>query len=79
MEQKAFLQELGYEVIPVLYVIETKRIAVTSSSNGLLKYINRASARGQKRIFRKLKATELKTLEELNIACTPCKYKINLS
>ena len=78
MEQKEYLETLGYEVVPVLYAINTRRITVMPSSNGLLRYINRAAARGQKQIFRNLKESEKRALEEVQVSYTPIKYKINL-
>lgn len=78
-EQKEYVEQLGYTVIPWIYEITTKSIiGIRGVTEPMIRDVHYAGKRGQKKLYRKLKKKELKTLEEYGVRCYPFKYKIIL-
>lgn len=82
-EQRDFVQTLGYQVTPWIYevqtaIIENRAGLQTQKSLGILWELHFARKRGQKKMYKHLKANEVKILEQYNVSFVPLKYKIIL-
>lgn len=78
-QQKVFIQQLGYEVIPYLYEVKTKTFMNLSSiKNSKLKEIHYSCKKGKKAIVLKLNKEDMKILEEYAVKFRPIKFKIIL-
>ena len=79
-EQREFVENnLGYRIIPWIYEISTTTIAsVNFGGDSMMYQIYTARRRGQKKIYRKLKRREKKSLDDYGIRYRPFKYKIVL-
>lgn len=78
-EQRTYLQELGYEMVPVLYTVRTKRFKnLFNIKNNMLKEIHYACKNGKKTISLKLTKEDMKILEEYSVKFYPSKFKILL-
>lgn len=76
-EQAEFVEEvLHHEVHEYLYEIQTKRIENSSNTTGILKEIHRAYKKGQKTIYKKLRAKEVAALVRAGIEFRPVKYRV---
>lgn len=78
-EQLIYIEKLGYQTIPWLYEITTKRfINVKNADSALLKDIHYANKNGKRKIYRTLKRQEIKVLDDRGIYYRPYKFKIIL-
>lgn len=76
-EQAEFVSEvLHHEVHPYLYEIQTKRIKDISGAMWLLKEIHSAYKKGQKTLYKRLRAKEVDVLAQKDIKFRPVKYRV---
>lgn len=81
-KQVQYIQNnLGFEAVPYIFRISTKRIFFQDIKNksGILKEIHFASRDKKSRIFRKLNHSDKRLLQEYGVYYTPVKYKILLN
>ncbi len=79
-EQREFIEEvLGYETKPWLYEITTKTIEhVRKVKSSIIRDIHYAKKRGQKKLYKRLKVQDKKTLDEYGIVYRRFKDRIIL-
>lgn len=78
-KQKEYIENLGYKVIPYLYVVRTKTLKnLYSVNNNMLKEIHYSSKQGKKTIVLMLKKDDMEVLDEYHIKFYPVKFKIHL-
>ena len=78
-EQKEYLEKIGYQVIPWLYIIKTKTIPnVKKSGSKLLKDVHFAKQRGCTELYKKLSNNDRELLTEFGVHYSEFKYKIIL-
>lgn len=76
-EQATFVKDvLHYQVNPYLYEVHTRKIENVSNAMWLLKEIHRAYKKGQKTIYKRLRAKEVDALERAGIKFRPVKYRV---
>lgn len=80
-QQVEFVQNLGFEIIPYIFRISTKKILFKDVRNksAILKEIHYASRDKKSRIFRKLNHSDRRLLKEYGVYYTPFKYKVILN
>lgn len=77
--QKEYIEQLGYTLVPWIYEIITKSIIdVKRAKAPIIREVHYANKRGQKKMYRKLKSQELRSLNEYGVNYYPYKYKIIL-
>lgn len=78
-QQKEYIERLGYTVVPCIYEIITKTVVnVRFAKAPIIKDVHYANKRGQKKLYRRLKAHELSSLKEYDVIFHPFKYRIIL-
>lgn len=80
-QQVEFIQGLGFETIPYIFRISTKKILFKDVRNksAILKEVHYASRDRKSRIFRKLNHSDRRLLKEYGVYYTPFKYKVILN
>lgn len=77
--QKQDVEDLGFEVEPFIYSIETRTFFdIKKIHSTLLKDIHYAKKRKKLYLARPLKRREIDLLKEYGVKCHPLKYKIYL-
>lgn len=78
-EQKEYVEQLGYGVIPWIYEINTKPIpGVKYARAKIIRDVHYANQRKRKKLYRTLKPKEVKALQEHEVRYHVLKYKIIL-
>ena len=78
-EQREYVETLGYATIPFLYEIVKKSFANIKKVNcSVVKDVHYSNRKGRRKIYRKLKRTDLKILEQNDIFYRIYKYRIIL-
>lgn len=78
-EQVAYVEKLGFQVIPRVYKISTKSFVNIKNKNGLLKEIHYSKVRYHKNvIFKELNPRQIKMLQENEVKYAAYKYEIVL-
>lgn len=75
---KYVTKELRLHATPVLYEIIPQEIPEEKRTERILRDINRAWSRGEKKLYKKLSDKEQKTLEEAHVYFDPFKYEIDI-
>ena len=79
-EERAYIECLGYKVIPHIYEVRTKRIrSQMALSNEKAKKVNEAYEKGIKTISLRISKTTQKIFDKYSIKYRPIKYKIILN
>ncbi len=79
VEQREYVEQLGYNVIPWIYEVTTRSICnIKNVRYSLIKRVHYANKRGQRKVYMKPKIHDLETLAEFGIKYRPFKYKIIL-
>ncbi len=77
-EQVQFLRNLGFEVIPFLYWIETRTWYNVQNMKGVLKEIHYTRKKGKRTLIRRLNRKELNLLDEHDVSYEVLKYRVIL-
>lgn len=78
-EEREYIEELGYEVIPYLYEISTKTFKnLYEIKDSRIRDIHYSSKQGKKTIILRLKKKDMEVLKDFNIKFRPVKFKIRL-
>lgn len=77
-QQVEYLQQLGYQIIPELYSIRTRKFSDVKNLKSILKDIHYSNVKGKREIVRKLKISEENILKQYEVKYRPMKYRIFL-
>lgn len=79
-EERAYVESLGYKVLPHVYEVRTKRIrSQMASGNEKVRKVNEAYEKGIKIISLKISKETRKIFDKYSIKYRPVKYKIILN
>lgn len=79
-EERAYVENLGYKVIPHVYEVRTKRIrSQMALANEKVRKVNDAYEKGIKTISLRINKTTQKAFDKYSIKYWPVKYKILLN
>lgn len=79
VEQKEYIERLGYKVVPYLYEVKTRTFKnIFDIHNQVLREMHYSNKKGKKTMVLRLKKEDMKALEEYNIKFHPIKFKIFL-
>lgn len=80
VEQKEYIESLGYKVVPYLYEVQTKMLKnFATVHNSKLKEIHYAYKKGKRTMVLKLNKEDMRALEDKFIKFRPIKFKIILN
>lgn len=78
-EERAYVESLGYKVLPHIYEVRTKRIrSQMALENEKVRKVNEAYEKGIKIISLKISKETRKIFDKYSIEYSPIKYKIIL-
>lgn len=79
-EERAYVESLGYKVLPHVYEVRTKRIrSQMASGNEKVRKVNDAYEKGIKIISLKISKETRKIFDKYSIKYRPVKYKVILN
>ena len=79
-QQRDYIENLGYEVIPYLYEVKTKTFQNFSNINNCkLKELHYSNKKGKKTVVLMLKHKDMKDFEAYSVKFRPIKFKIYLT